>query len=218
VSDKPQPDKRKTTLVPSDRHPARDVPEPERIDYLTVVASMVFADKAADDAEIEHLRRMCRHMELSPAGTETVIDAARTPDATAIGDILDRLKTSDLRFSLMVDCIDIAFIDKQIVATEQAEIDSLAERLAVPTAQVALLKRYVETKMGEEGGNPEANEKATAALLSAGVPAAGLAVAAVAGAPLVAAAGVAAALGAGSYVSVRWLLRRARRRRTPPPG
>ncbi len=209
---------RKSTLVPADRHPARDIPEAERIDYLTVVASMAFADHDASDDELNQVRRLCRHMELSPDGADKVLAAARDPDGTAVDAILERLRPSDLRFALLVDAIDIAFTDREIVPSEAAEIDALAKRLDIPAAQVALLRKYVQAKLNAPPDDPEATEKAAAALVGAGIPAAGLAVATVIGAPLVAGAGVAAALGVGSYVSVRWLLRRARRKRTPPPA
>jgi uncharacterized tellurite resistance protein B-like protein len=208
------------TLVPDKRHPALDVEEPERADYLCVVASMVFADHEVDDREIERVRELCRHLELGEESTERVIETARSEDSAALDAILDRLKGGELRYALMVDAIDVAFADDKLAPEEVAEIDALAERLDISHAQVALIRRYVADRRNLPN-DAVVNKDVAAGLAGAGIPIATLALAKTLGFPIVAGVGLAAALGVGSYVSVKKLFSRAAKKReralTPLP-
>ena len=47
------------TIVSNSQHPALDVSEEERIDYLIAVAFMAAADKRTSDDELARLRDMC---------------------------------------------------------------------------------------------------------------------------------------------------------------
>jgi uncharacterized tellurite resistance protein B-like protein len=198
-----------TTLVPDKQHPALDVAEPERVDYLTVVASMAYADHHADDSELARVTEMCEHLEISAEGIEKVLAAARDPDRIALDGIIDRLKTSALRFALLVDAIDVAYADEKIDPQETAEIESLADRLGVNHAQVAMIHRYVSTRRGLSSDD-EVSKDIVTGLVAAGIPLATLAMATIAGVPAVG-VGIGAALGVGSYFSVRWLAKRLRR-------
>ncbi len=208
------------TLVPDTRHPALDIDEPERVDYLCVVASMVFADHEVDDREIERVTEMCRHLALGDDSSKRVLETARGKHSDALDDILDRLAGSDLRYALMVDAIDIALADNKLVAEEIAEIDGLAERLGISSSQVALIRRYVAAQRNFSG-DTSVNKDVAAGLAGAGIPLATLALAKTLGFPIVAGVGVAAALGVGGYVSVKKLFSRAAKKRkrevTPPP-
>src|SRR5262245_44049722 len=98
-------------------HPARNLPEPQRIDYLTAVGSILFADGTVSESELEKLRQMCRALELSPAGIDDVIGAfaeggeqispiaaaAQKPDPARVSRIVASYRNRDLRFSLLTD-------------------------------------------------------------------------------------------------------------------
>ena len=201
------------TLVPDKHHPALDVDEPERIAYLSVVASMAYADHHADDSELARVTEMCDHLELSAVGTEQVLEAARAPDRVGLQTIIERLQSSPLRFALIVDAVDIAYADEKIDPQETAEIESLADRLGINHAQVAMIHRYVSTRRGVET-EAEMSTDMVAGLAAAGIPLAALALATIAGVPAVG-VGIGAALGVGSYFSVRWLARRLKRDQPP---
>ncbi len=195
-----------STLVPDDRHPALDVDEPQRVDYLTVVASMAYADHSVDESELLQVEKLCKHVGVSPESIDTVLAAAKAPDSVAIDAILERLRKSPLRFALIVDAIDIAYADNKLEPTEAAEIRALADKLGVSDSQTALISRYVSTR--RENGD-HSDSKLTTGLTAAGVPLAALLISSAVGAPLAAGAGIAAALGIGSYMSLRWLHRKA---------
>ena len=190
-----------STLVPAEHHPALDVPENERVDYLEVVASMAFADQVVDDAEIARIRDLCTELQLSPAGTDRVLAAARAPLDKEIIAVVERLAHSDLRFALLVDIIDIAYADDTITDEEEAEIEHLAEKLHIDTGQIALVRRYVASKRNLPEGEGHDNE--LAAPIAGAAVAATAALAASFGLPLVAGLGLAAAFGAGGFATVR---------------
>ena len=196
-----------STLVPG-HHPALEYPEAERRDYLTVVASMAFADGEVSEDELARIESMCDDFELSEGSREQVLESAAHPSAAELGLILSRLRQSELRFALLVDIIDIAIADGVIATGEEAELESLADELDITHGQLAMTRRYVLER--RQSKTDEASPETIAGLASVGVPAAALAVMAPLGAPLVAGLGVAAALGVGSFFSVRWLVRKIR--------
>lgn len=196
-----------TTLVPGE-HPALEYPEAERRDYLTVVASMAFADGEVTDDEVARIEGMCDDFALSEGSREQVLESARHPSAAELGLILSRMRTSELRFSLLIDLVDIAIADGVVASGEEAELESLADELDITHGQLAMTRRFVLEK--RQSKHAQASPETLAGLASVGIPAAALAVLAPLGAPLAAAGGIAAALGVGSFFSVRWLLRKAR--------
>lgn len=201
-----------TTLVPDKRHPALDLDEAERVDYLSVVASMAFADADADERELGRVRDMCKDLELSPEGVDRVISAATNDHDETIDAALDRLSSSDLRYALLIDALDIAYADDEVVESEAAELEALAQRLGISHVQLAQLRRYVGVRTDHDETSDEANEQVAKGLAAAGVPAAALGIATLVGAPVVAGLGAAAALGVGSYMSVRYLFKRRKKK------
>jgi uncharacterized tellurite resistance protein B-like protein len=127
-------------------HPARELPEPERIDYLTIVASVVLADHVADADEIAQITELCHEVGLSDAGREQVLESAKHPEPSVIDATLARLKAHiDLRVSLLTDAIVIAFADGKVAATESSVISRLADALDIESGQIGLIARYVES-------------------------------------------------------------------------
>ncbi|MCG8419141.1 MAG: TerB family tellurite resistance protein [Proteobacteria bacterium] len=198
-------------IVPNSHHPALDISEAERIDYLIAVASMAAADHHTTEDELERLRDMCTSLELSDRGTEQVMAAARSPDGGALEEIVDRLSASQMRYALLVDAVAIACADRDLDCSESGELMSLADKLDIPRGQAALVFRYVDNWRVRGKGPSDA--KTTANLVGAGIPVAALAVTAAAGASLATGVGLAAALGVSSYMSVKWLFRHGKNRK-----
>jgi uncharacterized tellurite resistance protein B-like protein len=132
--------------APSDLdHRARSLPEAERIEYLTAVASLVVADAHVDDAELAVLGRLCRALDVSAEAQERVIAAARSPDRAAVERALAEVaKDADLRTSLLADAIVVAFADGKLMPGETQHIDDFARRLGLTQAQAVLISRHVE--------------------------------------------------------------------------
>jgi uncharacterized tellurite resistance protein B-like protein len=195
------------TLGPARRHPALEIAEPERLDYLIVVASMAYADRVIDDAELLRVGQMCEHLGLSQSSTERVLAAIGAPDRVAVASILDRLRASALRFALLADAIDVAWADDRLDRQESAEIAAVAERLGVTSGQLAMIQRYVGDR--RQVATVDGTRELAAGLSATGIPVAALAVASAVDAPLAPGVGIAAALGANRDRSVRWLHARA---------
>lgn len=205
-------------------HEALGVPLAERIDYLTVIASMAGADVVLDRSELDQLEALCRALEIPAEAAEKIVDTARQPTRTVVRHI-ENLRSSPLRFALLTDCIALAYADGKYVAGERAEIHTLASELGVTEEQVAALEETYLTlhsrEIAEQDRKHHGASAVAARLAAAGIPlgiaggisAFGLsATGAASGAAAVAlgfgvATGFGAVLGAGlgTIVGVRWL-------------
>jgi uncharacterized tellurite resistance protein B-like protein len=126
-------------------HPARSLPEPQKIEYLLAVAQFVWADGVVAKPEMRRLSDVCDALALAPSGREKLIAAAAAPDPKRVDAAVHWIKEDvALRFSLMGDAILIAFADGILADPEAAEIVQLAQRLGVETEQAMAMARYVE--------------------------------------------------------------------------
>lgn len=134
----------------------RRATEVERVDYLTVVASVVSADREASADELATLEELCRDAGLSDAQREAVVATAHGPDAAVVDAAIARLRRNvALRVDLVTDAIAIVFADGKVAPTESAVIARLGRALGVPQAQLGMLGRYVESvvlQRGDGGG------------------------------------------------------------------
>jgi len=211
----------------SERHPALALPLVERVDYLTVAASMAAADLVLEPSELAMLKELCRKLELPEAETDAVMMAAHRPTAT-IEHHLEGLKTSELKFALLTDCLTLALVDGRFGHSEQAEVHALATELHVSEEQLHALEEYVQAlHTAAATGAHDFKEKATHLanrLAGVGVPlgvvgvlsALSLEVAGVATGLSAIAAGLGIAtgfgavfgLGIGTFLGVKWLKKR----------
>lgn len=193
------------TLVPGS-HPLLAYPPAERRDYLTIVATMALADGQIDDVEESRLRELCDQFDLTASYADIVGDARA---ATELEPLFARLTGSELRYALLVDLIDLAVGDDGDIGPEEArELDVFADALDITNGQLGMTTRFVLERRTNADAEPDADT--IAGLAGVGVPIAALAVMAPLGAPLAAGLGLAAALGVGSFVSARWLVRKIR--------
>jgi uncharacterized tellurite resistance protein B-like protein len=214
------------------KHPATELPLSERVDYLVVVASMAAADGEIAAAEYEKLREFCKALELGAAEIGQVMAAVEEPDTVRIREVTGRLRSSQLRFTLMTDLIFMALADEKFVEAERREIRALADALNLTEPQLAALEKYVQAvlKAGKaEGVGAEDFKKlggdVAASLAATGIPIAAVAVSGTVfglsaagitsglaalglGLGMTSGLGVAVAIGVGSFFSVRWLYRR----------
>lgn len=214
------------------KHPATDLSPSERVDYLVVVASMAAADGEVAAAEFEKLREFCRALELGPAEIGQVMAALEGPDTVRIREVTGRLRSSQLRFTLMTDLLFMAYADDKFVEAERREIKALGDALNLTDAQLAALESYVLAvlKAGKAEGVGPGDLKKLGGDVAAGLAATGIPIAAVAvsgsvfglsaagitsglaalgmGLGMASGLGVAVGIGVGSYFGVRWLYRR----------
>ncbi|HEX3598015.1 MAG TPA: hypothetical protein VHU80_23055 [Polyangiaceae bacterium] len=211
-------------------HEAHDIPLAERVDYLTIIASMAGADVSLAPEELGKLRELCRALELPEKETQQILDTAHRPTKT-VERHLDSLKSSPLRFTLISDCLSLAYADGEYAKSERAEIISLARSLDVNDEQLGALEECAKAlneahakdhpedwkKKGEKLGQKLAAVGipigAVGALSAVGLSTAGIssgATALVLGLGLASGLGAVLGLSVGTVMGIRWLHDRAR--------
>jgi len=130
---------------PENPHKARSLPEDRRLDYITVIASMVHADGHVDEVELEVMRLLGEALDIPDKLMAGVIEAARAPDPQRVDALLASFGDDPLRFSLLTDAILVAFADEKLAAGETEQIADFAEALHISTAQAITIARYVES-------------------------------------------------------------------------
>lgn len=205
-------------------HDARDLPLQQRIDYLMIVASMAGADVVLDQAEMDQLKNLCGELGLPEKETEKILTASHRPTAS-IERHLEGLKGSPLRFTLLSDCISLAYADDVYGKDEQHEVHELARALDVSTEQLAAIEKFVEAAhkaaSGHDGDHHKIGKTIAQDLAAVGVPigavaavsAVGLEMAGVStglaalgmGLGIATGFGAVLGIGIGSYMGVKWL-------------
>lgn len=154
-------------------HEALTVPLPERIDYLTVIASMVGADVVLDPPEIEQIRALCRALEIPDEDAKKILETAQLPTRSIVRHV-ENLRESNLRFTLLTDCIALAYADGDYAKGERKEIMDLAAELGVTGDQISALEevyRSLHAKEIQEHRREHHGASAIAArLAAAGIP------------------------------------------------
>ncbi len=209
-------------------HPLKPYSEQEKIDYLSILAYIANADGEVSDDEIKMLRTLAREVGISNKGRGVVLLAAEDPESVDVDGIAERLRDSELRFTLVVDMFRIAYSDAELVRGELADIERIAEKLGITNEQYEAIRAYADltNRMSEDGSSGQSLEDAganvAAALAAAGVPIAavaasgsvlGLSAAGITsglaalglGLGMTGGLGVVAALGIGSYYGIKAL-------------
>jgi uncharacterized tellurite resistance protein B-like protein len=146
---------RRRTARPKPDHAGLALTEPERIDYLTAIASLVLADGVIDEREVARLRGLCNALAVSAEGEETVVAAASDPSRGTVGKVLANMKQDNaLCIALLTDALTIVFADGRLERAETEHVASFARALSIPTAQAVLIARHVERVLASEAGAP----------------------------------------------------------------
>lgn len=208
-------------------HPAVSCKEPERRDYLILIAMIAGADHMVTPEESSTLQTHCDELKLEPSSRDTVMAAAEHRPAD-LESVTRRLSSSDLRFTLVTDCCWMALADERVAQEECDAIDFIAARMNVNAEQVDAIWRYVRAAHGAtkdgSGSNRwrKAGEVMAANLAAVGVPVGAIAILGAPGLSPVAITpgladlgqglgmasgiGLAIGLGLGTYVGVKKLV------------
>ena len=214
------------------KHPAFKLPLRERVDYLIVVAAIAGVEGKLTGAHWEKLQDFCRDLNLGTDEVGQVVGAGTHPDAARIKEVIERLKLSNLRFTLLTDLLFMAYADNTFDSAKRKEVRTIANSLGVNDSQFTAIIKYVEgvIKAQEAAGVTSDDLKRLGGDLAASLAAAGVPIAAVAvtgtvfglsaagitsglaalgmGLGMASGLGVAAALGVGGYFGVRWMYKK----------
>ena len=217
-------------LMDNQRHPLLEYPEVERVDYLSVIASLASADGKVTDSEIVKIREFCERIDIHGFGISLIIAAVEDPSVVDLASILPRMAQTDLKFTLLADLLFMAHADGRCSTDEQQEIHKIAAMLTISPEQIEAINAYVETVLraaSKKTKHSDADWKRigreiASVLASAGVPLGAVVIAGSVfgtgltsgvaalgmGLGLTTGIGVAVSLGVGSYFGVRWLCKK----------
>lgn len=218
-------------------HAAADLPLAERQDYLRVLAALAHVDGQVAGQELGVLRGFCEALDVTGDAQEPVVRFAHAPDPAAVRATCERLRGSQLRFTLVTDLLYIAHTDARYTAAEREVVEGIAELLQIHPRQLEAMDRYARAVLRQRVGrlpdDPAGDDdgvdlaaNAAGSLAACSVPLAAVAAAgggaglgsglATLGAGLAAGlgvtavaagVGVAAGIGVGSFLAVRGLYR-----------
>ncbi len=126
--------------------------EADRLDYVTIVATVAAADGALTGAEVARVRKLVGLVGLPERAEADVAGATVVPPAS-VAALKARLRASPLRFALVADCLLVAQSDGLVQASEKAELMGIRTELGVSEDEFFALSRYVRSLLG---GQPDA--------------------------------------------------------------
>ncbi|MCE3281466.1 MAG: hypothetical protein K0Q66_203 [Chitinophagaceae bacterium] len=122
----------------------KDYTGEERTAYLKAIAAIATADRTASDNELQFLEALAETAELSPEETQELAEVANQPATEAqFRESLDKLKGSDLRYSLITDLVTFAEADQNYSDPEKAQIAEVARYMDVSQEQFSTINQFV---------------------------------------------------------------------------
>jgi tellurite resistance protein len=113
----------------------------QRTQYMMVLAHMAGVDDNLASEEVLLLREMCKRFVLGPEARGHVF-AATTMDAHQLEGVLEDLKATDLKHSLLLDVCSIAEADGVVKDEEVRAVESIAQYLQIPQPQVQAIELF----------------------------------------------------------------------------
>jgi uncharacterized tellurite resistance protein B-like protein len=215
-------------MMNAQQHPLANYPEVERVDYLSIVASIASADGKVTDDEITKIREFCGAIGIGDIGIGMIIAAVEDPSVVDLQPILTRLSQTDLKFTLLTDMLFMAHADGIVVPGEEEEICKIASMLNITPEQIEAINKYVEAVISAQHADRSESDwkklgcEIAGVLASTGVPLGAVAIAGTVfgdglatglmalgmGMGIATGAGVAVSIGVCSYFGVRWLFKK----------
>ncbi len=127
-----------------------DYNESERADYMMVVASMAGQDGAITSEEVYAVRQLSLQYFLGPDARGRVMAAAAIPPDN-MDEVLERLSSTDLRYSLLLDLAGMAYRDGVFTEAELAEYNRLSGLLNVSTEQSKAILDFAAKVLNTSG-------------------------------------------------------------------
>lgn len=139
-------------------HPLAGYPEDQKIDYLSIVASIATADGDVTEDEISQLRTFCSAVEIGGVGIGLIISTMEAPSIFDVRTALARLSQTELRFTLVTDMLFMAYADGIYSPEEEREIHDIARRLHISDTQLLSMNDYVQTVLAAQEADAETED------------------------------------------------------------
>lgn len=121
------------------KHPLLEFDENVKISYLCIIASLCYIDKDFSDEEKEQLNKLLDVLEISDKGKSKIYSAIfefNNNNKIANINIINNLKKSDIKFTLISDLVLIAFADDILKDEEYSYIYDIATQINVTKEQL----------------------------------------------------------------------------------
>ncbi|MEO8794711.1 MAG: TerB family tellurite resistance protein [Daejeonella sp.] len=126
----------------------------EKTAYLTSIASIATADHSASQEEKDYLNLLSEKANLTDEQKKQVIKSAASNNEENLKVSLDKLKNSELKYSLMTDLSNFAESDGNFTDDEKQNISKIAEYLGINQEQMSAINAFVK-KTSETQVDPE---------------------------------------------------------------
>lgn len=124
--------------------------------YLGALATIASADGTVTEDELNFLRLLGEAAELPASLEQEVESIAKNPSQISLQKCLDTLKTSELRFSFVIDIISFAKSDGEYSPDEQRRIGEIGQYLGIDQKQFSILDQFVDkaNQAQQQGEDP----------------------------------------------------------------
>lgn len=172
-------------MATAQQHPLEKYSENEQIAYLSILASLCYADKDFGEEERKKLDAFLNELHMSDAGKAKVYAAIfsfQHDEKESVIQTLQALQDTDLKFTLISDLCLFAYLDKNFTQEERQYIDDIAKKLNITPEQVDAI-RIVQENLSKIQDIPSNSERfkalikeSSAKLAGVGVPVTAVAV------------------------------------------
>ena len=138
-----------------DDHPALYASMELRVAYARIVGAIVAADHTVTVDEVRNIRELCRRIGVPPETADEVVDHSHAPDPIWLRDLLDSLRTSDLRYTLVTDMVALGHADGVYDLHERRAVRQLAAIMLVGEHEVRAIEDDVVHALGHAPTDPE---------------------------------------------------------------
>ena len=126
-------------------NPLQDKTEEEKVTYLCVLSHIALADGKILEQEIKMMNKFCDISNISKKTKEQVMKFMKTPNNEEnLQKYIEKLATTDLRHSLVVNMFFLAFSDHLLDSQELRKIKNIAKSLNLGSEEVQNIKQYVK--------------------------------------------------------------------------
>jgi len=129
------------------KHPLEDYPEKEQIAYLSILASVCYADKNFGDKEKHQLDILLEQLNISDEGKAKIYSSVfnlQHEDKLANLEAIQNLSNSELKYTLISDLCLFSLVDTKFTDEEYQYILGIGEVLGITQEQVDAIKSIQE--------------------------------------------------------------------------
>ncbi len=145
-----------------ENNPLLQYTEEQRAAYLTILSTLAMVDGEVDEEEAQLIEEMCKDSKLSFAAKMQVLNGLYKPEEVELAPLMETLKNTSLKFSLVADILKLVQSDGEFTPEEVKQVAILKSSMLLSDAQYDAVNKYVEmaSSVTSEGITSDFLEKA----------------------------------------------------------